>query len=533
MIYVIAYDFGTTGVKACIFSIDKDVRMAVSAYGTYPLYLVENGGVEQDADEWWSTMCSTTREMFEKTDITPDQIAGISFCSQMQGIVLVDREGNALRRPMSYMDQRGKKEFADCMGNGMLKVAGCDVFKLVKSLLVSKAASISVKDPVWKYKWVENNEPEIFAKVYKWLDVKDYLIGRCTGELVMTEDTAYATFLYDTRKGKEGWSRDLVRIYRIKPEHLPRVIGCAEEAGRLTQKAAAELGLVPGIPVFGGGGDATLIGVGAGCVEPGQTHIYSGTSGWVSTVLDKQVVDLNAMIAGLVGAIRGRYNYFAEMETAGKCLEWVKDHLALDEIGIYLQKTHVAEGQEKLYSGLYDYLSEIAGREAPGAGGVIFTPWIHGNRCPFEDANAAGMFFNISINTDKTQMIRAVIEGICYHMRWMLECEASKVKTSDTIRFVGGGALSPVTCQILADITGRKIETVPGVQDVGAVGAALLAAVGAGVFESLDMAGRMIRADHEYIPDPANREVYDRNYRVFKQLYKSNAANFKILNEIK
>lgn len=167
-------------------------------------------------------------------------------------------------------------------------------------------------------------------------------------------------------------------------------------AGLLTEQAARELGLCPGTRVYGGGGDATLIGVGAGCTAVGSTHIYSGTSGWVGTVMDHQAVDLSAMIAGIVGAEKGKYNYFAEMETAGKCFEWVKDHLVLDEVNIYLSKTDVAESQESVYESLYDYMSDTVAQVAPGSGGVIFTPWLHGNRCPFEDPAAAGIFFNHS-----------------------------------------------------------------------------------------------------------------------------------------
>ncbi len=288
---------------------------------------------------------------------------------------------------------------------------------------------------------------------------------------------------------------------------------------------------MPGIAVFGGGGDATLIGVGAGATQVGDTHIYSGTSGWVGTVIDRQVVDIFSMIAGIVGAQKGRYNYFAEMETAGKCFEWVKEHLALDEIGIYLSKTHVAEGTEARYESLYDYLSDTVAQVPPGAGGVIFTPWLHGNRCPFEDPDAAGMFFNIKLETHKTEMIRAVLEGICYHLRWMLECEDKKVSTSRVLRFVGGGALSSVVCQMVSDITGRTVETVEDTKDVGAVGAALLVAVGKGAISSLDEAKRLVAVEHTYTPDPANKPVYDRNYSVFKKLYECNKKNFAALNK--
>ena len=282
--------------------------------------------------------------------------------------------------------------------------------------------------------------------------------------------------------------------------------------------------------MFAGGGDAALIGVGAGATAVGATHIYCGTSGWVITVTDRQRVDVTAMIAAIAGAQRGRYNYFAEMETAGKCLEWVKDHLALDEIGVYLEKKDVAGSQETVYQSLYDYLTETVGRVPPGAGGVIFTPWLHGNRCPFEDPAAAGMFFNIRLDTGKTELIRAVLEGVCFHLRWMLEAEAKKVPTSDPVRFVGGGALSPVTAQMLADITDRRIETVDSPQNVGSVGAAAVMAVGLGLVPDLDAVGALIPAAAVYQPNGAHRAVYDKSYAVFKKLYAANRAQFRALN---
>ena len=528
--YIIIYDFGTSSVKTCLFEIDSDIRLVVSSAAGYGLYTSDDGGAEQDTEEWWTALCSTTRDLFKKSNVKPAEIEGMAFCSQMQGSVLVDENGNALRRPMNYLDQKGVKEYKECMGSGLIKVSGCSLYKLVRNLIVNYAGSTSAKDPVWKYKWVENNEPDVFRKVYKWLDIGDYLTSRCTGRIVRTADTAFATFLYDTRKGKEGWNKGLLKMYKVNPDHMPEIIDCTDLAGGLTEKAAEELGLVEGIPVFGGGGDTTFVNIGAGCTRPGDTHIYVGTSGWVSTYLDYQTVDINAMITGVLSAKHGYFNYYAELETAGKCFEWVMNHLALDEIGVYLSDAKVTDDIERKVTSLYDYLSEEVSKVPPGANGVIFTPWLHGNRCPFEDANAGGLFFNIRIENGKRDMIRAVLEGICYHLRWLLECEAKKVKTSDTIRFVGGGALSPVTCQMLADITGRTIETVNNTQEVGAMGAALVAAAGIKGVDVLELSRRLVKANHTYAPNPDHKEIYDRNYMVFKKLYKANASSFKEIN---
>ncbi len=485
--YIIIYDFGTSSVKTCLFKIDSEIRLVAGSSAGYGLYITDNGGAEQDTEEWWSALCSTTHDLFLKSDIKPSEIDGMAFCSQMQGAVFVDENGNALRRPMNYLDQKGVKEYKDCMGRGIIKVSGCSLYKLVRNL------------------------------------------SRCTGRIVRTADTAFATFLYDTRRKKEGWNKGLLNMYNVNPDHMPDIIDCTDQAGTLTATAAEELGLVPGIPVFGGGGDTTFVNIGAGCTKPGDTHIYIGTSGWVSTFMDHQTVDINAMITGVLSAKHGYFNYYAELETAGKCFEWVKDHLALDEVGVYLDQKMITDAESK-YLSLYDYLSTEVGKVPPGANGVIFTPWLHGNRCPFEDSKAGGMFFNIRIDNGKRDMIRAVLEGICYHLRWLLECVEKKVKTSDIIRFVGGGALSPLTAQMLADITGRTVETVNNTQEVGAIGAALVVAAGIKGEDVLELSRRLVKANCAYVPNPENKEAYERNFRVFKNLYKSNAANYKLLN---
>ena len=551
--YILAYDIGTTGVKTCLFEVDDKIRLLKYASRSYPLYILDGGGAEQDTEDWWRGMMESTREIFEgvegaadgagsgssgvssgvdegKLSITPDMISGISFCSQMQGLVLVDREGNALRRPMSYMDQRARDEIRKGIANG-IQIAGANVTKLIPSLRITGAVAGSVKDPVWKYKWVEANEPEIFAKVYKWLDVKDYLILRCTGNFTMTEDSAFATFLYDIRPESRGWSSEMCELLGVKPEHLPDIIRSTDMAGRLTAKAALDLGLAEGTPVYGGGGDSSLIGVGAGAVNVGDTHIYSGTSGWVITVTDKQMVDVTAMIASIIGPERDKYNYFAEMETAGKCLEWVRDHMAKDEIGVYINKEGVPAGYEERSVNLYNHMTEVIKDVPPGSGGVIFTPWLHGNRCPFEDPDARGMFFGIGLDTGKTEMIHAVLEGVFYHLRWMLECQDRRLKTSKRIRFVGGGALSPVSCQMLADITGRVIETVDSPQNVGSVGACAVTAVGLGLIPDLSCVKKFIPVTAVYTPDSKKHAAYRQYYRAFKRIYAVNKPLFKAISK--
>lgn len=536
--YVITYDIGTTGIKTCLIEIDNEIKILSSATEGYKLYVDDEtgvkGGSEQDADEWWNAMCLTTKEVFKKCKkVKKEQIEGISFCSAMQGLVLVDRDGKCIRRPMTYMDQRAREEIKKGIAHGF-QIAGAEVTKLLKYLKYTGAVSSSVKDPIWKYKWVEAHEPENFKRIYKWLDVKEYMILRCSGEFVMTNDSAFGTLLYDTRKGHEGWCKPICDMVGVNIEHMPPIKASTEKVGEITKQAAEELGLAQGTAVYGGGGDASLIGVGAGATEIGDTHIYSGTSGWVGTVVPEQLVDAGAMMAAIVGANPENYNYFAELETSNKCMGWVKDHLALDEIGVFLKKYgHKKDDLEEQSFNLYDYLEEVIDRANPGSDGVIFTPWLHGNRCPFEDPNAAGMFFNIHLETGKTELIRAVVEGVCFHMRWMLERQEQKVakyKKTNSVRFCGGGALGAATCQILADILQRDVEVVDSPQNIGAVGAAACIAVGTGMISSMTEVKKLIPAKTVYHPNKANKDVYDRNFKVFKNLYKCNKENFAILN---
>ena len=536
--YVITYDIGTTGIKTCLIEIDNEIKILSSATEGYKLYVDDEtgvkGGSEQDADEWWNAMCVTTKEVFKKCKkVKKEQIEGISFCSAMQGLVLVDRDGKCIRRPMTYMDQRAREEIKKGIAHGF-QIAGAEVTKLLKYLKYTGAVSSSVKDPIWKYKWVEAHEPENFKRIYKWLDVKEYMILRCSGEFVMTNDSAFGTLLYDTRKGHEGWCKPICDMVGVNIEHMPPIKASTEKVGEVTKQAAEELGLAQGTAVYGGGGDASLIGVGAGATEIGDTHIYSGTSGWVGTVVPEQLVDAGAMMAAIVGANPENYNYFAELETSNKCMGWVKEHLALDEIGVFLKKYgHKKDDLEEQSFNLYDYLEEVIDRANPGSDGVIFTPWLHGNRCPFEDPNAAGMFFNIHLETGKTELIRAVVEGVCFHMRWMLERQEQKVakyKKTNSVRFCGGGALGAATCQILADILQRDVEVVDSPQNIGAVGAAACIAVGTGMISSMTEVKKLIPAKTVYHPNKANKDVYDRNFKVFKNLYKCNKENFAILN---
>ena len=527
--HVLTFDVGTTGCKTCIYRIDDSLTKVASEIEEYTLYITEDGGAEQRVDEWWGALCRSTRSVLEKTDIAASDIKGISFCCQMQGSIVVDEAGVALRNPMVYLDGRATEQIDRYLRRGPLRISNIDALTLLNTLRITGGIAATPKDPLWKYHWVRDNEPEVYSKVHKWLDVKDYLILRCTGEYGMTPDSAHITFIYDTRKGKEGWHQGLCKRFGVDMAHLPRVVESTDVVGGLTHAAAEELGLCPGTPVFGGGGDVTLTTIGSGCLNLNDTHIYVGTSGWVVSNVDKRYVDITNFMASILGAIPSHYNFVAEQETSGACLQWVRDHLAMDAIGVYLKDREHETVCEELGE-LYTLMNKAVDETSPGAGNLLFTPWLHGNRAPREDASARGIFFNIGMNTGKRRMIRAVLEGVAFHKRWMLEAMEKRIPRQEVVRFVGGGAKSSVWCQIMSDITGRRIETIENPQDSGAAGAAVVCAVGLGLMPSFAAAKPLIHVDKTFDPRAEFKPMYDRNFHVFKKLYTKNKKLFKTLN---
>ncbi|WP_419024642.1 xylulokinase [Emergencia sp.] len=507
---VITYDVGTTGMKACMFNISAEDSVQYIAGETegYELHVLKNGGVEQEPDDWWQSMSVATKKLLEKTGIAKEEIKGISFCSQFQTVVMVDENGTPLHRGMSCMDSRADKQLKACMNTG-IKVEGLNIFKVLKYMKITGAVSASAKDPAWKYLWIKENEPETFAKTYKWLDAKEYLTCRATGKMAASKDDAGGTFLYDVHNN--CWSPTLCKMLGINMDHLPEICDSTDEVGKLLPKAAEELGLAPGIPVISGGSDVSLCSVGAGCVNVGDVLVYSGTSGWVATTVDKLHLDLGNLIGALVGADPTTYNYVAEVETSGKCIEWVKDRM---------DQLHMS------YEEMIDYVQE----SPAGSNGVIFSPWMHGNRCPFDDANSRGVFFNLDITTKGSDLMKAVIEGVCMHMLWLLEATETKFKTNPAIRFSGGSAIAPFICQVMADVLGRDVETIENPRQVGAMGAAALMAVSFGMLDDIKDIKKIIKVSNTYKPNPENHAVYQKLLPVFKDLYKNNKKSFAALN---
>jgi len=498
------YDIGTSFIKTTLTNItDKIEFVGATVVGTHNTTTEDGKGDEQNAAEWWDTICRSTKELLKNYSISSDQIKGISFCSQLSATVLVDENGNIVRAPMTFLDRRADKEFKEYFNTG-LRIHGLNFWKLLKAIYHTKMVPAGAYHPIWKYKWVQNNEPETFAKVRHFLDVGDYMLYKTTGRFVRTEDSAFCSALNDCRDGHSGWSHAMAKAYGINEKHLPEIVKCTDIVGNLSADVAEQLGLSEGTPVIAGAGDVSMVAIGCGNTKKNLTGIYCGTSGSVCTVVKREMQSSDIMMISIRGPNPSQKYFYGELETAGKCFAWAR-HL-------------IGKLDESRYS--YEECASLISKAAPGSRGLLFTPFLHGCKTPFENGNIRSSLSGISLETDRGDLLRAVVEGICFHFRWMLESQAQKCKISDTIRFAGGLARLNVLGQILADITGHTIEVVKHPQYVGALGAAAIAAIGLGKLKFEDIHD-YIEVANTYTPNPETHEIYNKIHTKYLAKVKS------------
>jgi xylulokinase len=502
--YLMTYDIGTSFIKTALTNVtDKIEFVGATVIGTHNTTTSDGKGDEQNADEWWDTICRSTKELLKNYGISSEQIKGICFCSQLNGTVLVDENGNTVRAPMTFLDRRADKEFNEYFHNG-LRIHGLNVWKLLKAIHHTKMVPAGAYSPIWKYKWVQNNEPEIFAKVHKFLDVGDYMLCKTTGKFVRTEDSAFCTALNDCREGHSGWSHTMAKAYGISEKHLPEIVHSTDVVGHLSASIAEQMGLKEGTPVIAGAGDVSMVAIGSGNTQNKLTGIYCGTSGSVCTVVSREMQFSDIMMISIKGPNPSQKYLYGELETAGRCFTWAR-HL-------------IGKLDETRYS--YEECALLISKAVPGSHGLMFTPFLHGSKTPFEDGNIRGSLSGLDLETSRGDLLRAVIEGICFHFRWMLESQAKKCQVSETIRFAGGLARINVVGQILADITGHTIETVKHPQYVGALGAAAIAAIGLGKLKFEDIHS-YIEITNTYKPNPEVHEIYNKLYTKYLNIVKS------------
>lgn len=518
--YILAHELGTSSNKAVLTTVYGKIIATVQH--KYPLYHPKPGYAEEDPSDWWSAICKTTKDLLTQTGISPNTIAGVTFSSQMQSLIPLSKDGTPLYRALIWLDGRSADIIEERLWTSP-RIFGYNIFRLIRFLwLTGGTPGHTGKDQIGKLLWLKEFQPEIFSNAAKFIDAKDYLIYRLTGNIVTSVDMAVVWWLLDTRKNKNQWHPKLCRLADITPDRLAEVKESSAIVGSITSAAAEQTGLVQGTPVINGAGDMSAAAVGSGALDNGELHICLGTSSWVGGHFTKRKIDL-AHYTGCIGSAIPQKYYLgmAHQETAGVCLEWLKDRVLYHE-----EQLKVESGVSKIYQ-LLDRLAEKA---EPGSSGLLFTPWMYGERSPLDDSFVRAGLYNISLNHSREHIIRAVLEGIAFNTRWAMETLEHLYAPVHELHMIGGGAKSDLWCQIMADITNRVIHQVADPHYAGVKGVALLASVSLGFIPSFSDIKKYITLQKSYQPNPDNRLLYDRLFVEFKNIYKQNKAWYRRMN---
>lgn len=507
MAFYLGIDVGTSGSRAVI--IDETGKVLGSASAEHSVQAPQPLWSEQDPAEWWKAVCSAVPRAVDAAHALPEQIAGIGLSGQMHGLVLLDKDEKVLRPAILWNDQRTAEECAV-----ITKRAGG-----LKALLghVSNPALTGFTAP--KILWVRQHEPQHYERAAKALLPKDYVRLKLTGEYATEVSDASGTLLLDV--AKRGWSKDLVSKLGLDLGLLPAVHESTVVSGKTTTAAAAALGgaVKPGTPVVGGGGDQAAGAVGAGVVKSGVASVSLGTSGVVFLHADEVKTDPEGRLHTFCHAVPGKWHLMGVCLSSGGSLQWFKNALGHMEIA----ESRRADADP------YDLLIEPAQAEPAGCRGLQFLPYLTGERTPHADPYATAAFVGITPQTTKATMTRAIVEGVCYSLRDSVEIFRALKLPVGEIRVTGGGAKHVFWRQTLADVFGqgtRALEAAEG----PAYGAALLAAVGTGGFGSVEEAcAATVRTVDAVEPDAQNRQVYERFYPLWRNLYASLKGDFASL----
>ena len=502
--YIIAHDVGTSGDKAVL--VDTEGRIRGKCFAPFEVYYPKVCWAEQEPSDWWGAIVQTTRGLLEQTGVSPSQVLCVTHCTQMLGIVPMSSTTGSLRRAIIWLDSRASGQARRMMR----RFIDARVFALIAG------APLCGKDCIPKLLWLKDEEPDTYRRMDCFLDVNGYLIYRSTGNMVM-EWTGASVVGMDLKK--KEWLRTVFRYVGLDPTKLPPLARPTDQVGVLTRESASELRLLQGTPVMAGAGDAPCAAVGSGAVREGEGHIYLGTSAWLGVVTSRRPKG-KCGVATIQSADPGKALLIAESETAGGCLQWAGNQLYTGEPG----GTEVPD--------VYAAMDRIVDGVPAGSRGLIFTPWMYGERAPIGDCNVRSSFLNLSGHHTRQDLLRAVYEGVTYNIRWLVEVVGSQFRFPlSKLRAIGGGAKSETWMQILADVTHRSVETVRDPQEAGAVGAALVAAVGLGVYPGFEALESATKVERTFDPREENFGIYDPLFESFRESYAALRLFYKRLNE--
>jgi len=508
MKYLIGIDVGTSGVK--IVLINETGVLQASEIEEYPLFTPKPNWAEQNPDDWKKATLSGIKKIVEKSGVNAADIKGVGLTGQMHGAVFLDKNNQIIHPAILWCDQRTAKECKE-----ITEIVGKKrIFEITCNPVLT-----GFQAP--KILWLKKNKPSIYKKVRKILLPKDYIRFVLTGVFATDVSDASGTSLFNVRKRK--WSEEILKKLEIPEEFLPPSFESDEITGYITKEISKITGLKEGTPVVAGGGDQAAGGVGNGIVEEGKVSVTIGTSGVVFAHSEKVIVDPYGRLHTFCHAVKGKWHLMGVMLSAGGSFRWLRDTLCREEI----------EEGEKRKTDPYNIMTDKAKSIPPGCEGLIFLPYLTGERCPYPDPDARGVFFGLTLKHKKPHLIRSIVEGVTFGLKDSVEI-MKEINLPVEKKFIasGGGGKSKFWCQLMADIFNKKITKLSS-EEGPSYGAAILAGVGIGIFKDVKNACKKFLIETEvFKPEAKSVKIYKSYYELYKKLYKSLKEDFKILGKI-
>jgi xylulokinase len=492
--YVLAHDLGTTGNKASLY--DERGTVISSSFYAYNTAYPHPNWVEQNPNDWWQAVCVSTHRLLDTAHVLPNEIACIVFSGQMMGCVVIDRNARPLGNAIIWADTRATAE-ADEM------IRSCGMEQAYQ--ITGHRASASYSGA--KIMWLRHHQPEIYSQAHKFLHAKDFIVARLTGSFVTDYSDASGMNLYDLTT--RNWSPTMLRATGINSEQLPELHASTDVVGEVTRVAAEEVGLATGTPVVIGGGDGSCAAVGAGVIREGSAYNYIGSSSWIGIATRQPIFDPAMRTFNWAHLVPGMITPTGTMQSAGGSYQWLRDVFCLPE----------KESAVRLNVNPYELMNLQAEQSNPGANGLLFFPYLLGERSPRWNPDARGAYLGLSMSHTRADIVRATLEGITLNLRVILEAFQEQGAAIQAMRVIGGGANGRIWRQIMADVYGIPVQRPLLLSEATSLGAALAGGIGVGIYPDFNLAETLTPIVDTLQPNPALKPLYDQLYALFNKAY--------------
>ena len=494
--FILAHDLGTTGNKASLF--DEQGHIRASSYSTYGTEYPQPNWVEQNPEDWWKAVCISTKQLLNTAGITPKQVACISFSGQMMGCVALDRRARPLRNALIWADTRAIPQAEQLIS----KVGMEKVYRITGHRASSSYSAAKIM-------WVRDHQPELFSEAYKFVHAKDFIVARLTGKFATDFSDAGGMNLYDLEA--YDWSSTMLEAAGLDRSILPDLHESTDVIGEVLPSISEEVGLAAGTPVVIGGGDGCCAAAGAGVVREGEAYNYLGSSSWIAIASKTPIYDPSMRTFTWAHLMRGMFSPCGSMQAAGGAYQWLRDTFCLQEKeAALLQKISP-----------YELMNQLAEQAPPGAHGLLFFPYLLGERSPRWNPDARATYFGLTMGHTRADIVRATLEGITLNLKVILEAFRQQGAQINGMRVIGGGANGRIWRQIMADIYGIPVHRPALLAEATSFGAALSGGIGVGIYKDWSMAETLTPIVDEIHPNPQTTALYEKLYGIFNRAYEA------------